>query len=120
MLKGENFHSIAQKIHSSQIRMAQCLRRKSYARFIAGWIRKYAATLVVALCVLLVALINISSGENGNGSILDTLAGKDSGSSPITTKLAAKTSRKNNLAVAPLSDSNYSAGPADSSAQEDY
>ncbi|MFA6193805.1 MAG: LysM peptidoglycan-binding domain-containing protein [Parcubacteria group bacterium] len=96
------------------------MRRKSYACFIAGWIRKYAATLVVALCVLLVALINVSSGENGNGSILDTLAGKDSGPSPIKTKLAAETSRKNNLAVAHLSDTNYSAGSADSSAGEDY
>ena len=120
MLKGENFHSIAQKIHSSQIRMAQRLRQKSYARFIAGWIRKYAATLVVALCVLLVALINISSGENGNGSIFDTLAGKDSDPSPITTKLATKTSRKNNLAIVPLSNANYSVGPADSSVGEDY
>jgi len=100
--------------------MAQCLRRKSFACFIAGWIRKYAATLVVALCVLLVALINISSGENGNGSILDALAGKDSGPNPITTKLAAKTSQKNNLAVAPLSNASYSAGPANSSAGEDF
>lgn len=100
--------------------MAQCLRRKSYACFIAGWIRKYAATLVVALCVLLVALINISSGENGNGSILDILAGKDSGPSPIKTRLATETSRKNNLAVAHLSETNYSTGAADSSIQEDY
>ena len=99
--------------------MAQCLRRKSFACFIAGWVRKYAATLVVALCVLLVALINISSGENGNGSILDTLAGKDSGPNPIKTKLAAETSRKNNLAVAHLSDTNYSTGSANSSAGED-
>ncbi|MCX6762713.1 MAG: LysM peptidoglycan-binding domain-containing protein [Candidatus Moranbacteria bacterium] len=100
--------------------MAQCLRRRSYACFVAGWVRKYAATFVVALCVLLVALINISSGENGNGSILDTLAGKDSSPSPIKTKLATETSRKNNLAVAHLSDTNNSAGPADYSAQEDY
>ncbi len=99
--------------------MARCLRQKSYACFIAGWIRKYAATLVVALCVLLVALINISSGENGNRSILDTLTGKDSGPNPITTKLAAKTSQKNNLAVAPLSNANYSTDLVDSSTGED-
>jgi len=102
--------------------MAQRLRQRSFARFVAGWIRKYAATFVVALCVLLVALINISSGKNGGGSILDTLAGKDSTPSPMKakTKLATEVSRKNNLAVAHLSDSDYSAGLADSSADEEY
>jgi LysM repeat protein len=122
LLKGENFHSIAQKIHSYQIRMALCLRRKSYACFIAGWIRKYAATFVVALCVLLVALINISSGKNGNGSILDTLAGKDSNPNPMKTRtsLATETSRKNNLAVAPLSDTSYSIDSANPSNEADY
>jgi surface antigen len=102
--------------------MAQRLRQRSFARFIAGWIRKYAATFVVALCVLLVALINLSSGENGSGSILDALTGKDSTPSPMKTKtkLAAETSRKNNLAVARLSDSDYSAGLADSSVEEYY
>lgn len=100
--------------------MAQCLRRKSFACFIAGWIRKYAATFVVALCVLLVTLINLSSGNNGSGSVFDTLTGKDSVPSPMKakTKLAAETSRKNNLAVAHLSNSDYSTGLADSSSEE--
>jgi surface antigen len=120
LLKGENFRIIAQKIHSSQIQMAQCLRQKSFARSIAGWIRKYAATFVVALCVLLVALINLSSGKSGGGSILDTLSGTDSAPSPIKTKLATESSRKNNLAVAHLSDSDYSVGLANSSTEEEY
>lgn len=114
MLKGENFRAIARKIQTFQIRMASRLREKSSACFVAGRIRKYAATFVVAICVLLVALFNISTGQQKeNGTIFDTLAGTtDSGVSPIQNRLAIETSKRNNLATAPLS----SAGaPANSS-----
>lgn len=82
--------------------MASRLRQKPFACLVAGWARKYAATLVVALCVLLVALFNISSGQNANGTIFDTLAGTDSGANPVKMKLASDLSKKNNLATAPL------------------
>lgn len=72
------------------------------ACFFASWIRKYAATFVVALCVLLVALFNISSSQQKEETIFDTLSGTDSGINPIKNKLAVEKSKKNNLATAPL------------------
>jgi LysM repeat protein len=96
--------------------MASCLRRKPTACFFAGWIRKYAATVVVALCVLLVALINFSSGNNPNGNIFDTLTGADSNQSPLKNKLAGETSKKNNLAMAPLMDSSAPTSATDAPA----
>lgn len=121
MLRGENFRTIARKIQSSQIQMAACLRKRSSACFVASWIRKYAATFVVALCVLLVALFNITSGQKMNGTIFDTLAGTDSGPSPLKHKLAAESSKKNNLATAPLSNVGSPASGSDISASvEDY
>jgi LysM repeat protein len=71
---------------------------------------------VVALCVLLVALINFSSGNNPNGNIFDTLTGADSDQSPLKNKLATETSKRNNLAMAPLMDSNAPTSAADVSA----
>ncbi len=74
--------------------------------------REYAATFVVALCVLLVALINFSSGNSSSGSLLDTLSGQDNTVSPLKNKLAAEASKKNNLATAPLSNVNSPAAGA--------
>jgi surface antigen len=121
LLKGEVFRKFAEKIQSSQIKMASCLRKKPFACFVAGGLRKYAATFVVALCVLLVALINLSSGNKASGNIFDTLTGTDSGPSPMKNKLSAEASKKNNLATAPLS--NFSAPISAenvSLAEEDY
>jgi len=100
--------------------MASALRQKSFACLIAGGARKYAATFVVALCVLLVALFNISSGRNTDGTIFDTLAGSDSGTNPLKMKLASETSKKNNLATAPLSNVTSSSDKASALAEGDY
>jgi len=116
LLRGENFRIVAQKIQTSQIRLSSCLRKKPTACLFAGWIRKYAATVVVALCVLLVALINFSSGNNPNGNIFDTITGSDSDQSPLKNKLATETSKRNNLAMAPLMDSNAPTSVADAPA----
>jgi surface antigen len=121
LLRGENFRLIAQKVQSSQIKLAFCLRQKSSACWIAGWIREYAATFVVALCVLLVALFNISSGQGTSGTIFDTLAGTDNSANPLKHKLTSEASKKNNLATAPLSSANPSMGEADASfSNEDF
>jgi surface antigen len=71
---------------------------------------------VVALCVLLVTLFNLSSGNDPNGNIFDTLTGTDSGASPLKNKLATETSKKNNLAIAPLANVNAPTSAADTSA----
>ena len=71
---------------------------------------------MVALCVLLVALINFSSGSNPNGNIFDTLTGNDSGQSPLKNNLATEASKKNNLAIAPLSNVSAPTSTADVSA----
>ena len=87
------------------------------ACFFAGWIRKYAATVVVALCVLLVALINFSSGTNPNGNIFDSLTGgTDSGVNPMKNRLAIEASKKNNLATAPLLDTSVATSNVDATA----
>ena len=96
--------------------MASCLRKHPFACFLASGIRKYAATFVVALCVLLVALINFSSGSDGNGNLFDSITGTDTGVSPMKNKLAAENSKKNNLATAPLYDTNAATGTQDVSA----
>jgi LysM repeat protein len=71
---------------------------------------------VVALCVLLVTLFNISSGNNPDGNIFDTLTGDGSGQSPLKNNLATETSKKNNLAIAPLSNVSAPTSNADTSA----
>ena len=73
---------------------------------------------MVALCVLLVTLFNLSSGNNPNGNIFDTLTGADSGQSPLKNKLVTETYKKNNLAVAPLS--NVSATTSAAGVSADY
>lgn len=100
--------------------MATCLRRRSFACWIASWIREYSATFVVALCVLLVSLINLSSGNGNTGSFIDTLTGNVSDTSPIKTKIATEASRKNNLAIAPLSNATSPATSDNSTAVDDF
>lgn len=68
----------------------------------AGWIREYAATFVVALCVLLVALINLSAAGDASGSLFDALTGVEKKTDPLKNKMLAENSRKKNLATAPL------------------
>lgn len=70
---------------------------------------------MVALCVLLVALINFSSGSDSNGNIFDALTGSDSRTNPMKHRLASEISKKNNLAIAPLLDVSADAGTASSS-----
>jgi surface antigen len=121
LLKGENFRKIAKKIHSSQIQWATCLRKKSSACFVASWVRKYAATFVVALCVLLVILFNISSGRENGGNLFSAITGASDGTNPLKNKLAAESAKKNNLATAPLSNVNTASNTAVASLEvEDY
>jgi surface antigen len=124
LLRGKNFRTIAQSIHASQIRIATRLRKITIARFFATGVRKYAATVVVALCVLLVALFNAAPSRNEDNGIFVTISGTDSGSSPLKNKLASDSSRKNNLAIAPLSSSSVPAatsGPEGNNTDvEDY
>ena len=65
---------------------------------------------MVALCVLLVALINISENRESASSILDTFTKNEDSFSPVRNKLATEASRKNNLAIAPLAGTSYMTG----------
>jgi surface antigen len=82
------------------------LRKKPVACFVASGIRKYAATIVVALCVLLVALINLSSEKETGGSILNSFAKKNDEVKFAKSKIAAEIARKNNLATTSLLHTN--------------
>jgi surface antigen len=76
---------------------------------------------VVALCVLLVILFNISSNHENDGNLFSAITGSPDGTRPLKNKLSAETTKKNNLAIAPLSDTSTISSALDASlGAEDY
>ncbi|MFA5872028.1 MAG: LysM peptidoglycan-binding domain-containing protein [Parcubacteria group bacterium] len=81
--------------------------------------REYAATIVVAICVGLVALINLSSSLEARGSLFGYLLSSQNqnDSNSLKNKALVRTERQNNLATAPLSTTNYLADTEVASAE---
>lgn len=69
--------------------------------------REHSATIVVAVCVILVAFINLSSAKGARGSIFSSLALGPQNPDPLKSKLAIQNEKKKNLATAPLSGPGY-------------
>jgi len=80
--------------------------------------REHSATIVVAVCVILVAFINLSSAKGARGSIFGSLALGPQNPDPLKGKLAIQNEKKNNLATAPLSGPGYLTDVAVLSAEE--
>jgi surface antigen len=104
MLKGENFRLVSGKFHSLQYRIISFLKRRFVARKMLVFFREYSATIVVAVCVAAVALINLSSSSDAKGSLFGSDSGEDS---LLKNKIAIQNEKKNNLATAPLADPGY-------------
>gem|GEM_PF-216658 len=121
LLRGKNFRIVAGKIHQSQITFATRLRQRSSAFRLAGWARKYAATLVVAFCVLLVALLNIASTQNLSGTPFGFFTEeKVDPTEALRNKIAIENSKKNNLAAVPLFSAEPPAFSSEASGRENY
>ncbi len=117
LLSGENFRRIPGKIHSLQLYAISFLKRKFIARKLLAFFREYAATIVVAFCVILVALINLASSKDYSGSFFGALAGKNNGNQILKNKISIQKERKGNLATAPLTGPGYLTDPASSVAE---
>jgi surface antigen len=61
----------------------------------------------VAVCVILVALINLSSTKGARGSLFSSLTLGSQDQNPLKNKLSIQNEKKNNLATVPLSGPGY-------------
>jgi surface antigen len=109
VLKGENFRLVSSKIHLFQARLASYLKRRLVGRKMISLFREYSATIVVAICVILVALINFSSNKGARGTLFDSLSPGSQKDNSLKNKISIQNGRKNNLATAPLSGPGYMA-----------
>lgn len=119
VLRGENFRSISRKTHYFQYNILSFLKQRFIAKKLLSFFRDWAATIVVAVCVTLVALINFSSGKNHSGSLFDTVGLEQKNDNALRSKLSIQNQKKNNLAVVPLSDLSYLAA-AQSTNEQNY
>jgi surface antigen len=118
VLKGENIHFVSSKIHSLQFEISSFLKRRFVGKKLLSLFREHSATIVVAVCVILVALINFSSSKGARGSIFSSLTFGSQSPDPLKGKLAIQNEKKNNLATAPLSGPGYLADVAVLSEEE--
>jgi peptidoglycan DL-endopeptidase CwlO len=107
MLRGENFRQVSRKIHTLQFHLISFLKRRFVARKMIVFFREYSATLVVAICVIAVALINLSSSSDVKGSFFGSIVSAPGESNMLKNKIAIQNERKNNLTTAPLADPGY-------------
>lgn len=78
---------------------------------------------MVAFCVLLVALLNIASGKNTSGSLLNSLTSNESEVDQVKllrNKITIENSKRNNLATVKLLNADSSAAGNENLAQENY
>ena len=118
LLRGENFRRIPRKIHSFQFNTATFLKRRFVAQKLLVFFREYSATIVVAFCVVLVALINFASAKDVSFSVFGSIINKGDNSQLLKNKIAIQNERGNNLATAPLAGPGYLASPV--SLEEEY
>lgn len=119
MLKGENFRQVSRKIHTLQFHLVSFLKRRFVARKMIVFFREYSATLVVVVCVIAVALINLSSSSDAKGSFFGSIVSAPGESNMLKNKIAIQNERKNNLTTAPLADPGY-LSDATIPAEEEY
>ncbi len=93
--------------NSLQLQITSFLKRRFAAQSLLAFFREYSATLVVAVCVIVVALINFSSAKGNQGSLFGTFGTSPENDSSLKNKIAIQNESKNNLAVAPLAEPMY-------------
>ena len=93
--------------HSFQSRLVFFLKKRFAAQKLLSFFREYSATIVVAICVTAVALINFSSAKGAPGSLFDTFGINPKEKNALKQKIALQNESKNNLATAPLADPAY-------------
>jgi len=90
--------------NSLQFKIASFLKRRFAAQSLLAFFREYSATLVVAICVIAVALINFSSANGEQDSLFGSNLKSENS---LKNKIALQEESKNNLAVAPLAEPAY-------------
>jgi len=120
LLRGENFRRIPRKIHFLQFNIATFLKRRFVAQKLLVFFREYAATIVVAFCVILVALINFASARDVSNSILGSLTNKSDNNQLLKNRIAIQNEKESNLATAPLAGPGYLANPDSPDLEEEY
>jgi len=100
-------HGVLHRNNSLQLQITSFLKRRFAARKLLALFREYSATIVVAVCVIIVALINFSSAKGAQGSLFDTFGMSPKNDSSLKNKIALQNESKNNLAIAPLAEPVY-------------
>ena len=93
--------------NSFQSRVIFFIKKRFATQKLLAFFREYSATIVVAVCVIAVALINFSSTKGAPGSLFDTLGISSKEKNPLKHKIALQNASKGNLATAPLADPAY-------------
>jgi surface antigen/LysM repeat protein len=119
VLRGGNLGYIPQNHYSVQSNILSFLKRRFIAKKLLALFREYAATIVVAVCVALVALINLSSSKNWSGSFFGGGGQEKKNDNTLKNKLSIQSQKRNNLAVVPLTDPAFLAAE-ESTNEENY
>jgi surface antigen len=99
------------KIHHLQSKALIALKEASGYR-VVHWFREYSAFSVVASSALLVSATNFSHGKDTNAFLFGYADGAQAASGAAGThKIAAQTSKRENLSLVPLSAVNLNADP---------
>lgn len=93
--------------HSFQRRLVFFLKNRFVAQKLLYFFREYSATIVIAICVIAVTLINFSSIKGASGSLFDTFKIHSKEKNPLKHKIALQNVNKNNLAIVPLTKPAY-------------
>ncbi len=96
-----------QKFSSLQFYIVSFLKRRFVARKLLAFFREYSATIVVVACVIITALLNISSNKSTSGSFFDALGMNSTDGNGTKNKTSLLNQQKNNLATVPLADPGY-------------
>jgi surface antigen len=93
--------------HSLQGRIVFFLKKRFAAQKLLSFFREYSATIIVAICVAAVALINFSSAKGTPGFLFDTFGIESKEKNSLKQKIVLQNENKKNLAIVPLAEPAY-------------
>ncbi|PJA85187.1 MAG: hypothetical protein CO143_02510 [Candidatus Moranbacteria bacterium CG_4_9_14_3_um_filter_45_14] len=100
-------------VHHSQTRFLQCIKEFSGYRVVRVF-RNYSAFSIVASSTLLVSASNFTQGKDSNSLLLGYVNGSTSSEQSSSSKhrIAAQTSKKENLSLVPLASTTRAIDPS--------
>ena len=109
-IKSIDFKEFERKIHVRQRAVANFIKERRTVKLL-HLLRHYSALVVVISSALLVTATNVAAGKGNNGFLFGYWDNGESDSAANTTKINGQLSRKNDLALVPLSKAVNSVDP---------